>query len=304
MIGKLLPELVSIHDITISFDEDNDQDDYLLYGILRNFLIKDLKLSFKHITLKGIQELSTFFSSSCTVEKVQLMYESMIKADSLHRLVEAALSCSSVKSLETNILFNIPPPHHHIETMKFLIQGSEFSNPAALFDCLLCIAEMCKVQSMNTLKIRNINGISIHRQDYGHFLSVLNDSLHQNPSMCNLDIDPLIQTCFKLEELHKGHLNIKRTLSLSDIPTELSAQSFYSLSSCSEDTSLWRRKVRDIVLTLLLKNQSRKVPKDLQRSRSCVNLLSPHTIHPLLYKALSETTHTDIDIKLLEVLNF
>ena len=93
--------------------------------------------------------------------------------------------------------------------MIFLIQGSKFSNPAALLDC---IAEMCRVQSTNTLIIRNRNGISIHRQDYGHILSVLNDSLHQNPSMCHLNIDPLIQTCFKLEELHKDHLNIRRTL--------------------------------------------------------------------------------------------
>ena len=268
---------MNIHDITIYFDEDNDQDDFLLYGILRNFPLKDLKLDFRHITLKGIQELSTFFSRSCTVEKVQLMYDStsVQKVDSLHRLVEAALSCSSVKSLRTNILFNVPPTHHHIETMIFLIQGSEFSNPAALLDCLLCIAEMCRVQSMNTLIISNRNRTSIHRQGYGHFLSVLNDSLHQNPSMCNLHICPLIQTCFKLEELHKDHLSIRRTLSLSDILTKLSVKSFSAVYS--EDTSLWR---------LELRNKSQKDPKGLQRSRSCVNLLSPHTIHPLLYKVV------------------
>ena len=288
ILYKLLPELVNIHDITIIFNEDNDQDDYLLYGILRNLPLKDLKLDFRHITLKGIQELSTFFSRSCTVEKVQLMYDStsVQKVDSLHRLVEAALSCSSVKSLETNILFNIPPTHHHIEAMIFLIHGSKFSNPAALLDCLLCIAEMCRVQSMDTLIIRNKNGISIHRQDYGHFLSVLNDSLHQNPSMWHLHIDPLIQTCFKLEELYKGHLNIRRTLSLSDIATELSKQSLHALPSCSENTSLKGHTI------LLLFHKNHQSPSDLPRSRSCVNLLSPHTIHPLLYKALFRTTHS------------
>ena len=290
MLHRMLPEQVNINDITISVN-DYYQDDYILYGILRNLPIKDLSLKFENISLKGIQVLCTFFSSSCTVEKVQLKHNNTLsisnnfcnEVDSLHRLVEAALSCSSVKSLETNILFSIPPTHHHIEAMVFLVQGSEFSNPAALLDCLLCIAEMCRVQSMNTLKIRNINGISIHRQDYGHFLSVLNDSLHQNPSMCNLDIDPSIQTCFKLEELHKDHLSIRRTLSLSDIATEITVQSFCALSPY---TSFWRHK------ELILKIKNRKYPKDLQRSRSCVNLLSPHTIHPLLYKALFRTPHT------------
>ena len=278
-----LPELlVNVCDISII--QQNGDQDYLIYGILRSFPIKDLKLHFNHITLKGIQELSNFFSSSCTVENVFFNHLGhhwiMNEVEMLHRLVDSMLSCSSVKNFETNVSFHIPPTRHHLKTMTFSIQSPVARNPDALIDCLLCIAEMCRVQSMNTLIIRNDNDISIHRQDYGHFLRVLNDSLHQNPSMCRLDIDPLIQTksCFKSEELRKDRLNIRRTVSLSDISSEISTQLFLPGDG-------WRHHIQ-----LLDKEGRRRYTKKkigcLQHSRSCVNLLSPHTIHPLLYKLL------------------
>ena len=125
VLFKLLPNLINIQNIALYLTDSNDKDDYLLYELLRQFKIKKLKLKFHHITLMGIQELSTTLSSSCTIEDVTLKCSNPDPSLKLSGLVEAALSCSTVKYLQTNIPFHILPTHHHLETMVF--EGSDIT---------------------------------------------------------------------------------------------------------------------------------------------------------------------------------
>ena len=181
---QLLPNLTILQSITLNFNNSVEKWDFLLYQLLRHFNINNFEIEFNFMTLKGIQELSTTLFSSCTIESVTIKcYET---DPIFSRLVEAALSSSTVISLDTNIPFHIPPTHHRLKTLRFdtfLVTCTS----AALLDCLLCIAEMCRVQSMNKLEVRlsfDINSRSqeyTSPQDYAAFLRVLNDSIHQNP---------------------------------------------------------------------------------------------------------------------------
>ena len=278
-ISKLLEVLVNIQNIKIYVGKDLDQHDYSLYKLLRRFTIKDLELKFEDISSKGIEELSTTLSCS-SMEKVKLEYianneivTEIIrthscphpmpgpKTTSLSSLVEAVLSCSSVKSLETNIPFDALPSQHHIETMILKIAPYlSIGETHVIFNCLSLITEMCRMQPMKSLKIEWQRiftcEFKMPHQDYSIFIAALNDSLHQNPSMCSLSMCGYFEeNCLELEELrhivHKDQQNMRRTKSLSDIPTV---------------------KPQD--------NGS------LRRSMSCWTVLSVPNIHPLLYKAL------------------
>ena len=165
---KLPLHQINMQNIALYLSDSNDQDDYLLYELLRHFKIKTLKLEFRHITLMGIQELSTTLSSSCTIEDVTLKCYNHDLSLKLSGLVETALSCSTLKFLRTNIPFHILPTRHHIETMAFTA-NPEFTSPApaALLDCLLCIAEMCRMQSMKALNVNVLK--TIPPQDYARF---------------------------------------------------------------------------------------------------------------------------------------
>ena len=230
-LSKLLPHLVNVQDLIISLcSDDVDQDDYLLYELLRQLPIKNLELDFKNISLKGIEELSTTLSSSCTMERVKLEYDdyemvteiiqthcypyTMPNTRSLPRLVEAVLSSSSIKSLETNILFDKFPSQHHIETMIFTIAPYlSIGETRVIFNCLLRIIQMCRMPPMKSLEIV-WQGIfncefKIPHQNCSIVFAALNDSLHQNPSMCSLSLRGCFENSLELEELrhifHKDH---------------------------------------------------------------------------------------------------
>ena len=182
-------------------------------------------------------------------------------AKSLHRLVEAALSCSSVKLLKTNIPFLTSSAEAKIEHIVFNI--SHFflvGNPAALCDCLLCIAKLYQIQSMKSLHISCnrilYDDVLIPYQDFCNFLTVLNDSLHQNTSISKLRIEEqMVESFFRWEELPRifriGFLSTRRTISLPDLNT----------ANPENDGNLWPYE-------------------------SCWDLQSCHNMHPLLYKAL------------------
>ena len=287
---KLLPNVINMQNITLHLFNSNDQDDYLLYELLRQFKIKKLELEFHHITLMGIQELSTTLSSSCTIEDVGLKCSNPDLSLKLSGLVEAALSCSTLKSLETNIPFHILPTRHHIETMVFTVDPDITTpTPAALLDCLLCIAEMCQVQSMKVLHVDDMF-TTIPLQDYARFLCVLNDSLHQNPSMHSLKI--LQFSHFNLIEIphiiRKDHVTVRRTKSLSDIATAIPIQPQHvPIQSGHNSVPAWQSQGQGINLDPI---GSAFLPEDnggFQHSKSCGNLLSLYDhIHPLLYKTL------------------
>ena len=290
---KWLPNVINMQNITLYLTDSIDQDDYLLYELLRHFKLKKLELKFHHITLMGIQELSTTLSSSCTIENVTLKFSNRDYSLKLSGLVEAALSCSTVKYLETNIPFLILPTHHHIETMVFtvdLIFTTPF--PAALLNCLLYIAEMCRVQSMKALDV-DIMFNPIPPQDYANFLCVLNDSLHQNPSMCSLNI--LRFSHFNLKEIphiiRKDHVTVRRTKSLSDIATAIPIQPQHvPIQSGHNSVPAWQSQGQGINLDPIGSafqtiGSQKDIPEDnggFQHSKSCGNLLSLYDhIHPL-----------------------
>ena len=288
VLCQLLPHLINIKYITINFSSINP-DDYLNFQAMRQIQINTFWLNFTGITLKGIQELFTTLSSSSTIiETVGIYCNYGDDCDpgygSWHKAA-LDLSCSSVKTISTNIPFHILPTNHHVETIIYLGYCISTARARAqLLDCLLCFAEMCKVQSMNRLEIRSFAAIDCW--DYRNFLSVLNNSLHQNPFMCRLRIDTDI--FFKFEELphiSKAHVNVRRTKSLSDIATAVRSNSEpgwprrQRSPMCKSLKQLWQQPIE------------RHIPGNnddfqLQRSKSCSNLLSLHHIHPLLYKAL------------------
>ena len=293
---KWLPNVINMQNITLHLSNRIDKDDYLLYESLRHFIIKKLVLKFHHITLMGIQELSTTLSSSCTIENVTLECFNSDLSIKLSGLVEAALSCSTVKSLVTNIPFHILPTHHHIETMVFTDNIITTLTPApALLDCLLCIAEMCRVQSMKELHV--IMFETIPPQDYASFLWVLNNSLHQNSSMRSLVLE--IPAYFNLEEIphiiRKDHVTVRRTKSLSDIATAIPIQPQHvPIQSGHNSVPAWQSQGQGINLDPIGSafqtiGSQKDIPEDnggFQHSKSCGNLLSLYDIHPLLYKAL------------------
>ena len=291
---KWLPNMINIQSITLILANINiDKDDYLLYELLRQFKIKELELEFRHITLMGIQELSTTLS---TIENVTLKCHNPDLSLKLSGLVEAALSCSTVKYLQTDIPFHILPTHHHIETMVFKVNPNFTTlTPAALLDCLLCIAEMCRVQSMKALHVFIFK--TIPPQDYVSFLCVLNNSLHQNPSMCSL---VLKFPCFNLKEIQhiirKDHVTVRRTKSLSDIATAIPIQPQHvPILSGHNSVPAWQSQGQGINLDPIGSafqtiGSQKDIPEDnggFQHSKSCGNLPSLYDhIHPLLYKAL------------------
>ena len=300
---KWLPNVISMQNITLHlYDRHNidsiDKDDYLLYELLRDFKIKKLELKFYHnITLMGIQELSTTLSSSCTIVDVTLECSNSNLSLQLSVLVEAALSCSTVVSLRTNIPFHILPTHHHLEIMVFEDTNFTTPAPATQFDCLLCIAEMCRMQSMKELHV-NTRSKTIPVQDYARFLCVLNDSLHQNPSMRNLTIPGFSH--FNLEVIphiiRKDHVTVRRTKSLSDIATAIPIQTQHvPIQSGHNSVPAWQSQGQGINLDPIGSafqtiGSQKDIPEDnggFQHSKSCGNLLSLYDhIHPLLCKAL------------------
>ena len=301
---KWLPNVINMQNITLHLSNSIDKDNYLLYELLRHFKLKKLGLEFYHITLMGIQELSTTLSSSCTIEDVTLECDNPDLSLKLSGLVEAALSCSTVKYLQTNIPFHILPTHHHIETMVFKV--NPYFNPATLLDCLLCIAEMCQVQSMKALHVIMLETIS--PQDYASFLFVLNNSLHQNPSMCSLVLDI---PYFNLEEIPqiicKNHMTVRRTKSLSDIATAIPIQPQHvPIQSGHNSVPAWQSRGQGINLDPIGSafqtiGSQKDIPEDnggFQHSKSCGNLLSLYDhIHPLLYEALFPPHELDSSVE-------
>lgn len=287
---KELPKYLQ-HSITHFESGISDTDKRVIFtmpsGISTLVHLEHLELNLSKISLKEIQELSSTIYSSHTIESVRLYYtacDSLSDREderSLHRLVEAALFCPSVKSLFTNIPFKIPITDLliHMENIRFDMSLHHLSGlPVSLFTCLSCIAEICSVPSMTSFSIINTGSMNIkkvHWRDYYDFLSILNDSLHHNPSMCDLSI----LTCFRSSHvlphiIHEdpiiARLNVRRSRSLSDLvhmadsePVDDDSDSFYGSEDDDDD--------------------------EVKSTSSCPDmrlLQSLPSIHPLLHKSL------------------
>lgn len=191
------------------------------------------------MSIEGIQEVSKCISSSHTLQSVNIQSLALVneifsreKCD-YHILLEAALSCSTVKILNTNIPFRAFTDRifSHLEDVTFEIPFASLS-VVTLHDCVCCIADLCKIPSMRCLRIvhSGVRNICI-LQVYLNFMTILNDSLHCNSSMEEL----LLSLEFKSEDdfiyfflssvsgLRRDpdilRLNLKRSKSLCELNT-------------------------------------------------------------------------------------
>ena len=273
-----------------------------LYRSLKhNLNLEDLELEFSTISLEEIQELSSTISSSHTIESVNLdyrPYKSYSISDRghederyLHILVEAVLFCPSMKCFSTNIPFKVPITDllNHMEHITFDIRLFHVIRPrVSLFIWLSCIAKICSVPSIKSLRVTNAARIlpkymNICRRDYYDFLSILNDSLHHNPSMRMLDIDQSILKCFSLPHviphiIHEdpiiAQLNVRRSRSLCNLS---------SSASSPEPEVTWNAWIN------LFKLTPRESENKVRPTSSCPDiclLQSLHSIHRLLHKCL------------------
>lgn len=223
------------------------KNDHLLYrSIRRTTELKMLRLHCIDITQDGMKELVNTLSSNQSIEFLELecwkldlpdcdYSEYSILKD--HKLVKAALSIPSIKTLETNIPFYFPQNETtSLKKLKFEIWPYflDFAAPT-LFRCLRSIADMCRLPSMESLEISYDDPIifeydpDIPYHWHCDFIAVLNNSLHINPSMNNLFLDPFFfnKHCLERslpEALHKdvdaARLILRRSASQHDLGVE------------------------------------------------------------------------------------
>ena len=235
VLSEGLPTLTNLQ--ALSLTNRNYQvceDDYLLYqSIQRIPNLKRLEVEFFYISKEGIMELSNALATCPALDLVRLMYarfdhytniindyerygwhEIYSYELKIHRIVEAALTCRTLKSLATNIPFRLPGEvtaclEHILFRNTFVHYMYLYSpiachQPVSLFDCFECIADICKLPSMRTLWIMyegHREYIRIPRQSYCNFLTILNSSLHLNPSMYGVRVDSCLLTCFQRDSL-------------------------------------------------------------------------------------------------------
>lgn len=220
--------------------KDQCNDDILVCRALKNLNLIEFELSFLHLSIGGLQEVARFISNSNTLQSVNIQALPLVdeifskEQCDYHILLEATLSCSSVQTLHTNIPFRAFEDKILccLKDITFEVPDMSSVSVTALHDCLCYIADLCKIQSMRCLRIthsgvRNICILNV----YQDFISILNDSLHHNPSMEELVLlldfqseDDFIYYFFSsISGLRQDpnilRLNLKRSKSLCDLVT-------------------------------------------------------------------------------------
>ncbi len=183
---SLLHNLHALHISGTSLLEDKS----LLYQTIESYSkLKELEVLFDEIpSIAESKLLSESIASSHTLERLSLMFfePSILPCG----LVESALSCSTLKTISTNIPFltfadRVSP---NLESITF--RCLEKNPSRAVFDCLCCIADLCKMPSMRSLKVTE------SCVPFPDFWVILNHSLHCNSSFTDFNIHylPLIPT--------------------------------------------------------------------------------------------------------------
>lgn len=309
-IPTLIEGVTSLHNLKKVYFDFNEacKDDNLLYQCLPSSsnVMTELELHFYHMTAKGMQELSIAISRSQSLECITMKYykkstDLTFQYCTFNKLIEAALSCSTVKSLT---LDNVLPFQmlnskviSHVTQLEFILQPAIITSAQRLFDCLCCIADMCKAHSMKILNILIHFPISqlphvavnVPSRKFCDFIAILNNSLH-----CNQTIDQLGSAfriycpihCTILSHALKDPavllLDLERSKSLCDLSTLDIVEDY-------DYTPRWRVTKRDKMLK-----------RPLKRRHSCPNLLEMqplHNIHPLLYEFLLDTGYNDFYLK-------
>ena len=299
----------------VSFFNVYCEDDHLICQSLKHLSsLKVLHFDVTCVSTKGIDALCDAISSSQSLERVELMYDdehitkiaviptslnewSHPQCSELDKLVLAALSCPSLKSIETNIPFfhwhKICRVEHVV--FKFSLEAVKCFQETIL-NCLLSLAEMCGVPSVKSLVINcspNTNNVLFRLFSnfpachtlysykwYCNFISILNDSLHKNASIIGLHLDPHFFGCYAgglPGALYRNpaiaKCDIARSLSLPELlehfPSEDSCNSSSANDNYINHTSL----------------------KCASSSPDLCLLQSMHNMHPLLYKTSRCSQH-------------
>ena len=214
------------------------------------------------------------------------------------KLVKAALSCSTLKVLSTNIPFtvsrNAVPPN--LEVVKFQYSGFLWDEDV-LSDCLCCIADMCRRPSMQFLDVCYSSRIRSSEPVSDRFLVILNRSLHCNPSFRSLNL-----------HIHMS-ANYQRATFSDSLQTHPSlfpwnmSKSFDDLSLSDSSTAAHDalEPEGEVAIGCVLGSVQPKNRESFasvwigSRWQSCPDLRqiqSLHNMHPLLHQALNMcTTH-------------
>jgi hypothetical protein len=272
---------------------DVDLYDYVLYKALKQLrYLQSIKISWEHITSKGIKELSNTIATSCTLESIDLKCSidilssdcptlSMGHLFHMSSLVEAALSCSTIKKLCVNIPITASSCNKHptnLEYVEFNI-GEVFADLPiiVLLQCLHSIAALCKLPSIKSFKapidIRLWDSmLSTPPQMLVPFLTSLHSSLHINPSINDLSLSPclLMSGCVRAPFLRKfSYLLTYLTRAVRKDPAV--SQTILKKSKSLNDLSL---------------DCTEHPPPRSNSSLDLMELESLRNMHPMLYKAL------------------
>ena len=295
----------NLHDLALCLAGPRLKDGHLFYQAIGSYpklRAFEFRFSDNSVSINDLKVLSESIASSHTLENMALHFKdatgrfvSVHKRLQLHSLVEAALSCSTLKMLSTNIPFSafsdtISP---NLEAIKF--EPFEYWcgcwTYKTVYDCLCCIANMCKIPSMTSLEIALDNE---YHPAFDKFLVILNHSLRCNSSFTDLTLDGLhfyLRGTFSTALRTHPSLLWNRSKSLSDLSTawgtsESESDDQSSVEDASESESDDQSAVEDASesegynQSITLENASK------DRCQSCPDLLQMqplHNIHPKLY---------------------
>ena len=188
-ISKSSPGLTSI---SLKFSE-SCEDDYLLFQSIQHITnLKKFKLMCHTPTQKGVQELCKIISTSSTLKELVLKnrpaifaVKQLLASYDLYPVLQAALSSSTISTLETNFGYRVCTNAGSIECVTLDMRSYHPLVVLSSFQYLSCIAEMNSIKSM-TVQIGDIDDMLLAMPHFCcNFIMSLNDSLHH--SMKNLD---------------------------------------------------------------------------------------------------------------------
>ena len=269
---KSLPNMkILIVDCFMSIRDD----DFMLFRALADLsnLEKLEFLNLSIITLKCVQELSITIAKSYALRNISLRFhcheadrdqedeglEDIVLKLGLCKLVEAALSCSTVEELVTDIpltAFNATVVAD-MRKMTFAIDWDDFPLTVAQ-DSLCCIADLCsRMPALEELVMDFSHLLTSPKLIFPPFIALLNNALYSNP------------------------FNITLTGSASDSTAKSTGLLSSALCKDSKIARLHLRRSKSFPdLTLS------HVSLPLQHAHSCPDLSGIHCMHPQLHRIL------------------
>ena len=193
--GERLPQdlLQSVTELHIESKIIKPYQDQLLYRALRIFSkVKEIELCFCSMTAEGMQDLCKLLSNSHTVECVTLFAQSGFRIPLQYgsQLMTAVLSCPAVKSIRAiNIPFKVQSGdvNSRLQNIGFYTTYlGKWIHSDDLKESLFCLADLCKLPSMKTLKVGIRSYCFIPAYSTREFLARLRERI---PSMDEPELD-------------------------------------------------------------------------------------------------------------------